>query len=480
MVTLDAILDETEEEQGSLDNTQHHSVPLEPTERTPQAGVSLDEKQRPRPPVVYTRITHQRVTVVPWLWKPPGSRLADGPDALEKVGPRSPRTPRGPMVSPRGTSHVEVNHAHRPVENRPASAPTWPTTHRQYHPTPPSHSPRALDPPTSREAGAGRSKKQRFSIAFQSKAAAEGLQLRTKYQSLLLEIGLNRSDIEAEMLLHLEGRMQTAERKRARALGAIKTTLRDQQAVHDRVRASPSEVQVALALTLTIDSQRRLAAALSELRLSSKEVVIACYAWRQEVFGALTSKESSRPRWRNRDSQEVARDQESAMEQVDEVVCWQVIGKVLSQLDFAPLPGGSDPLLLDWFGAQRHLWPTLPARGAGERRGRLDIPRGFESYAMESEQEVGVDALDSTRFLFDAETVHSSEEVVQMRRASKLLRLFLQAPTRANGMRVGMGMGMGMGVPCFCFCFYPCLAAAHAMVWLSICTGDGNSSSETR
>ena len=289
----------------------------------------------------------------------------------------------------------------------------------------------------------------RCTIAFEREVKTIGLemgmsehQLRSRYDTLFERIGLSRHAHEHETLALLEERMHAADRERVVAVNAVKSMLRDERFFHDQVRAAPSEAQELLRSTLTVDSQRRLAALLREVRLTTAETMLLLHKWRQEVSELVTSPPTDRVSRATRPSatrlksaeaakqlaaeQEAeARRQHEAMEQVDVAVCRKMVDSIYRQLDFAPLPTGSDPLLLEWFGKHQKLWPDeLPA---GEKRKLLGMERGAShSHRFAAAFDARREALQHTRHLFDAESCHTEEELTRLRLASKLLRLSLQ------------------------------------------------------
>ena len=110
----------------------------------------------------------------------------------------------------------------------------------------------------------------------------------------------------------------------------------------DRVRAHGGPGRDALRSMLVYGARVSLGAILGKLRLATAALVIALHHWRLEV--AEIGRQASEG------------EQRALLEAADGQVAFPLTVSVLQQLDYAPLPSGSDPLLLRWFGEQVSLW----------------------------------------------------------------------------------------------------------------------------
>ena len=166
-------------------------------------------------------------------------------------------------------------------------------------------------------------------------------QVRLRYRDPLLLSKLSQSDVE--VLLAHEAQMMRERERRDRCLAALKTHLHAQQGNRDslraRSRASRESVQHVLQR-----ARSRLAAILRELRLASASVALTTHAWRAEIVEI-----GGRSSW-------LSEELTAILGRLDEDVWHPLVRKLLTQLDFAPLPSGTDPFLMRWFGPGVPSW----------------------------------------------------------------------------------------------------------------------------
>lgn len=271
---------------------------------------------------IYSPITHQRITVGVWLWtKEKASNSPRGSPPTQSVAssisrPRSAiaRT-RPPSNDPATATWKPGGRARRATEPelvRPSSA------HAVHPAAPPSPPPREMTgqrpaPP-----------------AENTHNAHKHPELRWR-DPLLLQLA-DESDLE--LLLYYESKLVQAHAAREECLASVRELLKTQKFNRDRIRAHNGPGRDALRELLVYNARTTLASLLANLRVSCAKHVLALHNWACEL-------PSLSKRWD-------APDQAELLRRADVQIVFPFVAALLTQLDYAPVPAGSDPLLLHW------------------------------------------------------------------------------------------------------------------------------------
>jgi len=193
-------------------------------------------------------------------------------------------------------------------------------------------SPRSLDElPASPPPFLGRGQPKTVTREYIAAASQAGMRL---YQSQMG--GLDSAVMDSEELHAKEDELHEANERRRAALAKLKTHARRQPLVRDKLRTTKAQGARLMELRAEIErgARERLAELLSRIRVASADVVLAAHAWRAELGDILRARGHH--------------DSDGVIARADADVYRPALMPLLTQLAWAPLPSGTDPLLLRW------------------------------------------------------------------------------------------------------------------------------------
>ena len=148
--------------------------------------------------------------------------------------------------------------------------------------------------------------------------------------------GLDAAVMDSEELHAREDELHEANERRRTALAELKEHARQQPLVRDKLRTTKAQGARLTELRTELErtARERLAELLGRIRVASADVVMAAHAWRAELGVILRARGHH--------------DSDGVITRADANVYRPALMPLLTQLAWAPLPSGTDPLLLRW------------------------------------------------------------------------------------------------------------------------------------